>query len=692
MTAAPRLRPNPLTQALRLLALGLSIIPIRARDKKPAVETWAPYQQRMADETLLRQWFARPDLNLGIVTGTISGVVVVDADSPEAVAWLNANHPSPMRTKTGNGMHFFFRHPGVQVRNRAKLLGMPLDVRGDGGYVVAPGSVHPSGGLYIEEGTWDPSTLPVFDPAWIGVNAKPSPQPNVLHFQGSTDLDKRIQRYLDSTPPAIEGAGGDAHTFRVACKLVRGFALSEDQAMGHMEGWNARCAPSWPEKELRKKLQSALKSGTEPIGYLLGRAPDLDLRWAPPQAESGISVEDGGPGTWGEKLHKDKSGNIKNTSGNLLKILRNDPAWGPALALNTMSQDIYYEGQLVGDSFVDHVQERLEDQFNGCRWGREDVAAKIRAVAETHPFHPVRTWLLALPTWDGVPRLCAVPEEILGITETNLEPIYFTRTMIAAVRRVFLPGCQLHTVMILAGAQGIGKSSFWRTLAGEAWFGDTPLDLENKDAYQVLNRRWVYELPEIDHMTSTRAAERMKAFISSSEDTYRPPYGRTVSVYPRTSILVGTTNRDQHQTDPTGSRRFWSILIPGAINIPLLAKWRDQLWAEALHLHLVGDPHWLDSSLERQREDSSQAFEAEDPWEDQVDIALTVLANARMSQNGVLADGVKAAEILSQMGIPVGQQNRASTMKLAEILKKKGWRISIQKDQERRSTRLWLPT
>jgi len=692
MMPAPNARPNPLDTALRLLALGLSVIPIRARDKKPAIPSWMPYQQRLATEQEIRTWFARADLNVGIVTGAISKVVVVDADSPEAVAWLSSNHPSPMRTKTGNGRHYFFRHPGTDVRNGTRLLGMPLDVRGDGGYVVAPGSIHPSGALYQEDGAWDPTVLPVFEPAWIGVKAKPIQLPKVLHFSGTTDLDRRVARYMDSTPPAIEGQGGDAHTYRVACKLIRGFALTEDQALGHMAGWNTRCSPPWSEKDLAGKLRSALKSGTEPMGYLLTQLPVLDNVWRPqPIPASEVSVDDGGAGTWSERLHKDSKGHIKPTPGNLMKILRHDPTWGPALALNTMSQDIFFEGQLVGDSFVDHVQEKLEDQFGGLRWGREDVAAKIRAVAECHPFHPVRSWLLSLPDWDSVPRLSAVPQEVLGILEPHMEPVYFTRTMIAAVRRVFVPACQLHTVMVLGGAQGIGKSSFWRTLAGEQWFGDTPLDLENKDAYQVLNRRWIYELPEIDHLTNTRAAERIKAFISSSEDTYRPPYGRTVGVFPRTSIIVGTTNRDQYHTDPTGSRRFWSISVPGTINLPLLAQWRDQLWAEALHLHLAGDPHWLDASLEAEREIQSEAFEAEDPWEDQVDTALTAIAAARMTRQGGLSDGVRAAEILSQMGILVNQQNRGTTMKLAEILKKKGWRLAFPK-LDGRTQRVWVPT
>jgi hypothetical protein len=86
---------------------------------------------------------------------------------------------------------------------------------------------------------------------------------------------ERARRYLDAVPPAIAGEHGDLHTFRVCCRLVRGFALEDDAAFALLSSWNLRCAPPWSEKELRDKLLRARRYGRESIGGLLGM-PMLD--------------------------------------------------------------------------------------------------------------------------------------------------------------------------------------------------------------------------------------------------------------------------------------------------------------------------------------------------------------------------------------------------------------------------------
>jgi hypothetical protein len=77
---------------------------------------------------------------------------------------------------------------------------------------------------------------------------------------------ERAQRYVAALPPAVTGQHGDLWTFRVCCRLVRGFALSDSDAMSVLAGWNARCLPPWSERELRDKLRHARRYGREPIG------------------------------------------------------------------------------------------------------------------------------------------------------------------------------------------------------------------------------------------------------------------------------------------------------------------------------------------------------------------------------------------------------------------------------------------
>lgn len=151
MSIAPiETRSDMLAMALEYVCLGWSVIPIRPRDKKPLIK-WEAYQQRQPTEDELRRWFTEwPDANIGIVTGSVSGMIVLDFDGSEgakAISRLGIKDIHTPVVQTGNGAHFYLKHPGDLVRNYVKRV-PGLDLRGDGGYVVAPPSVHASGRRY----------------------------------------------------------------------------------------------------------------------------------------------------------------------------------------------------------------------------------------------------------------------------------------------------------------------------------------------------------------------------------------------------------------------------------------------------------------------------------------------------------------------------------------------------------------
>lgn len=138
-------------------ARAWSVIPMQAHGKRPLVP-WRAFQQRIAGEGEIARWFARwPDANVGIVTGRISGIVVVDVDlrhgGPASVAEAEARlGPLQVTVESatgGGGRHLYYAHPGAPMANRVALL-PGVDLRADGGCVVAPPSVHPNGKRY----TW----------------------------------------------------------------------------------------------------------------------------------------------------------------------------------------------------------------------------------------------------------------------------------------------------------------------------------------------------------------------------------------------------------------------------------------------------------------------------------------------------------------------------------------------------------
>ena len=141
--------------ALDYLARGWSVVPVRPRSKIPMI-VWHPYQQQRAAARDVEHWFARwPDANVGIVTGRISGLVVLDVDTrhggEESLNALVRKHgplPDTVEARSGGGgRHLYFGHPGGRVPNRVEVF-RGIDLRADGGVIVAPPSVHPSGERY----------------------------------------------------------------------------------------------------------------------------------------------------------------------------------------------------------------------------------------------------------------------------------------------------------------------------------------------------------------------------------------------------------------------------------------------------------------------------------------------------------------------------------------------------------------
>lgn len=134
--------------ALRYLRLGYSVIPLRARGKEPLI-AWQEYQTRCPLVTEVREWWTKwPDANIGIVTGKVSGIGVVDVDGPEGLTEaIRLGFTSPLVSLTGKGRQLIYRHTeGLLCNAVRKYPG--IDVRGDGGYVVAPPSIHPNGRRY----------------------------------------------------------------------------------------------------------------------------------------------------------------------------------------------------------------------------------------------------------------------------------------------------------------------------------------------------------------------------------------------------------------------------------------------------------------------------------------------------------------------------------------------------------------
>jgi hypothetical protein len=271
--------------AHRLLELGLSVIPVplpragvapgNLGDGKVPAIAWREYQTRLPTAAELHRWFSREPQNLAVITGAISGVVVIDADAPEALHWCTTHLPyTDWQTETARGFHLWYAHPGDRVTNRARIETrdgrLAIDVRADGGYVIAPGSIHASGVEYYEAGDWSTprASLPRFSPDWLQRPSRVSPsQRPAVAPQPSGDMRERARRYLAAIPRPEIGHGSDAATYYAACRLTRGFALSEREATDLLWEWAGGRA-GWTWDWIAAKVAHAATAGTEPIGAM----------------------------------------------------------------------------------------------------------------------------------------------------------------------------------------------------------------------------------------------------------------------------------------------------------------------------------------------------------------------------------------------------------------------------------------
>jgi predicted P-loop ATPase len=185
--------------------------------------------------------------------------------------------------------------------------------------------------------------------------------------------------------------------------------------------------------------------------------------------------------------------------------------------------------------------------------------------------------------------------------------------MIAAVRRVMEPGCKCDHVLVLEGAQGIGKSTALATLAG-SWFSDEMPDMGSKDSAIQTSVAWIHEFAELAALARSQV-EAIKAFVTRTVDIYRPPYGRATVEVQRQCVFAASTNTQQYLADETGNRRWWPVRCGERLDLDALRRDRDQLWAEAVVRCDAGVPHWLDEqAVEQEARAEQDARRTEDPW------------------------------------------------------------------------------
>jgi len=247
-----------LTHALAYLKAGLSVIPI-GPDKKPRLK-WESYQKQKPSEAEVKRWWALwPDSMIGIITGIISGICVIDVDTAEGQAAIDEILTDSLVTPTSStprgGQHLYFQMPDEDLRNNTGVV-PGVDFRGNGGYVVAPTSVNIEGKPY----KWLPGLgLHEVSPAPLPDAYKNLLKNNSLCIRAregnSRNVEDLTRRY--TTLQFLTLGTRDNDLFHVGNCLIKG-GCKPDVALQVLELLAKTCDPPFPEKEVAAKIKSVL--------------------------------------------------------------------------------------------------------------------------------------------------------------------------------------------------------------------------------------------------------------------------------------------------------------------------------------------------------------------------------------------------------------------------------------------------
>ena len=335
------------------------------------------------------------------------------------------------------------------------------------------------------------------------------------------------------------------------------------------------------------------------------------------EAEADFCGEDDG---WKRRLtYQPKTGILENTVSNLNLILENDPDFRN-FAYNELANRVQVTGPLPwdrpeGNSFwrdADTAQLKSVIDARYLPFSTRNHDISFTKVADDRHFHPVRDYLDSLPEWDGEKRVEDIFIRYLQADDTEYVRTVTRKTFAAAVARVYEPGVKFDCVPVLDGDQGIGKSSIVKDLVTPDYYSETLslTDMDDKSGAEKLQGFWVVEIGELAGMKKADI-EKVKAFLSTSDDKYRPSYGKVVESHPRQCIIIATVNGERgYLRDITGNRRFWIIKLHQkrqrrAWNFD--ECFRGQFWAEAKEIWKSGEKLFLEGEVLEEAERAQQS-------------------------------------------------------------------------------------
>lgn len=631
------------------------------------------------------------------------GYVVVDADlykpgAMDALRKLQLPLTYTVLSARG-GKHYWYILPkGVKLDKKNKAY-PGIDILTHGMYVVGPGSKTSDGEYRVENTGIAFKDLPAIPQNIVDIYSKLSEEksPTTSHIFVPEDYDRYVA-FLSQCAGGVKGQGCNDYTYQIAAR-GKDFGLPKELTYKAMvEHWNPRCVPNWPPDKLYTRVKNAYTYGTAAPGKesVDPKVFEIHEDQFEPQDLGALETQTAQPIGGGLKMKPD--GGLTSDLSNLIWVFQNEmpkrkidfrglfkydenahrivvtsrpffrPQSSPLEAF-----DPHTDGFMSDDDYI--LIRVLLSQTLLVDFSKDAIRDVILAEAKKRKFHPIRDWLSELE-WDGVERVGKLFTEYFNLPSTAVQEIEYRQYMakgflLAAIYRIFNPGYKWDYMLTLTGPEGTGKSTFAEEI-GKPWASTAYALNTDKKTLQALDGKWIVEFPE---MSATRKTDfdQVKAFLSSTSDTFIPMYGREAVTRKRQCIFVWSLNPQKGEPgflkDQGQNRRFHIIDVPVFIDLEKIKTDRGQMFAEAMAMYRQGiTPYsFVEAAGEylANAQANARVQEVLDPWEETLSIFL---------EGKLEGDSIKYGSLYDAVGLhSTKDRDLKASLRIRKIMGKLGW-------------------
>lgn len=542
-------------QAFAYHTQGYSIMPCK-QDKRPLLTSWKQYQTIPPTDDNILQWFSKETKNnIGIITGKLSNLTVIDIDTKQGTQQANADHlltlfPATYTVQTpSGGYHLYYTYAeGFTISANAYPQYPNVDIRGEGGFVVAPPSI-------TEQGEY-----------------KVIKQMNIQTFPIHLFPKTKPKRTLTEQTTASKGNRNDT----LASFTGRLLQSEADESKWYTEVLpavlraNKTYNPPLSDAEATAVFNSIVKKEKQ---------RRVNLIVSPIQMEDDTNET---IGTVQIKIKKNKAGTAHSNMANVIAVLQEHPYYKNNIRYNTFRHEIEYNGKPLEDADIFKIQYFMQTTAELPNVSDKVVYNALVHYAQQNKYDEAQEWLKA-QVWDKTPRLATWLQSATGLPSDTYHSGVGSQWFMGIIRRIMEPGCIFDYMLVITGGQGLGKTSLFRIIGGN-WYKSYTGTMDSKDFYLALRGTVLLDLDEGATLYKSEAI-KIKSIITETHDEFRAPYDRVMKKYPRRFVFSMSTNDSEPFRDVTGNRRYWAIDIIEGVNFKWLEDNRDQLYAEAYYYY-----------------------------------------------------------------------------------------------------------